>query len=307
VSLRSAVARLGGQEDLNFLLTNRIPRLALTRFMGWFSRVEQPLVRSASIALWRFFCDVDLTDSRPTRFRSLHEAFTRPLRPGARSIDADPEVIVSPCDAIVGAHGRIEDGRAYQIKGFPYGLDDLLGDQSLAREFASGWFVTLRLTAGMYHRFHAPHDLCVEQVRYISGDTWNVNPIALKRIERLFCKNERAPITVRLEQGGQRLVLVPVAAVLVASIRLPFLDRIANIRAGGERAVRCAARFTKGEEMGWFEHGSTIIVLAPPGCAPVSLEEGQTIRMGEPLFLTAPAEPSGRGKVAAGLAANSAS
>jgi len=286
VSLRSAIARLGGQEDLNFLLTNRVPRLLLTRFMGWFSKVEQPVVRAASIAVWRFFCDVDLTDSPPMRFRSLHDAFTRPLRQGARSIETDPAVIVSPCDAIVGAHGRVADGRAYQIKGFPYGLEELLGNASLAREFGGGWFVTLRLTAGMYHRFHAPHDLRVEEVRYISGDTWNVNPIALKRIERLFCKNERAPIIVRLEQGGQRLVLVPVAAILVASIRLPFLDTIANVRAGGERVVRCAARFAKGEEMGWFEHGSTIIVVAPAGCSPLGLEEGQTIRMGEPLFST---------------------
>ena len=289
MSLRSAVARIAGQEDLNFLLTNRIPRLLLTRFMGWFSKVEQPVVRTASIALWRFFCDVDLTDSPPTRFRSLHEAFTRPLRPGARFVESDPAVIVSPCDAIVGAHGRVEDGLAYQIKGFPYALEDLLGDGELAREFAGGWFVTLRLTAGMYHRFHAPHDLRVEEVRYISGDTWNVNPIALKRIERLFCRNERAPITVRLEQGGQRMVLVPVAAVLVASIRLPFLDETANVRAGGERATRCEARFAKGEEMGWFEHGSTIIVLAPPECRPLALEEGGAIRMGAPLFsLAAP-------------------
>ena len=291
MSLRSAVARIGGQEDLNFLLTNRIPRLLLTRFMGWFSKVEQPVVRTASIALWRFFCDVDLTDSPPVRFRSLHEAFTRPLRPGARAIEADPALVVSPCDAIVGAHGRVEDGLAYQIKGFPYALKELLGDGELARGFAGGWFVTLRLTAGMYHRFHAPYDLRVEEVRYISGDTWNVNPIALKRIERLFCKNERAPITVCLERGGHRLVLVPVAAVLVASIRLPFLDECVNVRAGGERAVRCAARFGKGEEMGWFEHGSTIIILAPPECRPLALEEGQSIRMGAPLFTIA--DPAG--------------
>jgi len=272
------------KEDVNFLLTNRIPRLALTHFMGWFSKVEQPLVRSVSIALWRLFCDVDLTDAPKMRFRSLHEAFIRPLRPGARPIDPDPAIVTSPCDAIVGAFGRIEDGQAYQIKGFPYSLDELLGDGSAAREFADGWFVTLRLTAGMYHRFHAPHDLTVEQVRYISGDTWNVNPIALKRIERLFCRNERAPITVRLDTGGLRLVLVPVAAVLVASIRLPFLDKTRSVRAAGEGVRLCSARFAKGEEMGWFEHGSTIVVLAPARCRPAGLEEGMRIRMGKSLF-----------------------
>jgi phosphatidylserine decarboxylase len=276
--------RLLAQEDLNFLLTNRIPRLALTRFMGWFSKVEHPLVRVPSFALWRFFCDVDPTDLPEMRFRSLHQAFTRPLRPGARAIDADPAVFIAPSDGIVGAFGRVRDGQAFQIKGFPYAIADLLGDAAAGREFADGWYVTLRLTAGMYHRFHAPMDLCVEQVRYISGDTWNVNPIALKRIERLFCKNERAPITVRPQAGGPRVVLVPVAAVLVASIRLPFLDPVRNVRSAGPGVRPCSARFAKGDEMGWFEHGSTIVVLAPPSFQPVGLTQGQHVRMGEPLL-----------------------
>ena len=79
-----------------------------------------------------------------------------------------------------------------QVKGFPYTLQDLLGDPELVNAHRNGRYVTLRLTSSMYHRFHAPHDCRVEQVTYISGDTWNVNPIALKRIEKLFCKNERA-------------------------------------------------------------------------------------------------------------------
>lgn len=286
MSLRSAITRIAAQEDLNFLLTNRIPRLMLTRFMGWFSRIENPAVAAASIALWRLFCDVDLTDSQQIRFRSLREAFIRPLRPGARAIDPDPSTLTSPCDAIVGAFGRVAGGQALQIKGSAYALAELLGDVGEANEFADGWFVTLRLTAGMYHRFHAPHDLTVEQVRYISGDTWNVNPIALERIERLFCRNERAPITVRLDESGLRVALVPVAAVLVASIRLPFLDRLRTVRELGAPATPCRARFRKGEEMGWFEHGSTIVLLAPPACRPANgLAEGATIRMGEPLLL----------------------
>lgn len=285
MNLKTAMARIGAQEDLNFLLTNRIPRHALTRLMGRVSRIEQPLVRDASIALWRLFCDVDLTDSAQTRFASLREAFIRELKPGARTIDPDPRVITSPCDAIVGAHGTVEEGMALQVKGMPYALADLVGSASDAAEFAGGRYVTLRLTAGMYHRFHAPHDLAVEQVRYISGDTWNVNPIALKRIERLFCRNERAPVRVRLEAGGARLMLVPVAAVLVASIRLPWLDAVRAVRAGGEGVRTSTARFAKGEEMGWFEHGSTIVVLTPSDMhfAP-GLAEGKPIRLGEPLL-----------------------
>jgi phosphatidylserine decarboxylase len=284
MKLPAALSTIALREDLNFLLTNRIPRLALTRFMGWFSKVENPVVRTASIALWRAFCDVDLTDSAERSFPSLHAAFIRRLRPGARPVDPDPDLVVSPCDALVGAFGRVTDGLALQVKGFPYALADLLGDPAQAATYRDGWYVTLRLTAGMYHRFHAPQDLEVEQVRYIAGDTWNVNPIALKRIERLFCKNERAPVTVRLA-GGQRLVLVPVAAVLVASIRMPFLDDARNVRSLGPGLHPCMARFARGEEMGWFEHGSTIIVVAPPDCVPVAgLEQGQMIRMGMPLL-----------------------
>jgi len=153
-----------------------------------------------------------------------------------------------------------------QAKGFPYSVADLVGDPALAERYRNGTYVTLRLTSSMYHRFHAPHDLRVEKVTYISGDTWNVNPIALKRIERLFCKNERAAIECRLERTGQLVTLVPVAAILVASIRLRFLDVRLHLRYQGPNRIECNARVAKGEEMGWFEHGSTIIVFAPPGC-----------------------------------------
>jgi phosphatidylserine decarboxylase len=137
----------------------------------------------------------------------------------------------------------------------------------------------------MYHRFHAPHDCRVEQVTYFSGDTWNVNPIALRRVEKLFCKNERALLRTRLEAGGQQLLLVPVAAVLVASIRLHFLDVLLHLRYRGPNVIPCDARYAKGEEMGWFQHGSTILVFAPRGfelCRNVT--ETSVIRMGEPLM-----------------------
>ncbi|WBO22043.1 archaetidylserine decarboxylase [Sphingomonas abietis] len=282
---RSWLARIGAQEDLNFLLTNRIPRRLATKLIGWLSPIEQPLVRRSSLALWRTFCDVDLSDAADTSFRSLHHAFTRALKPGSRPADPDPAVLASPSDAIVGACGRIEDGMLYQAKGMPYRLAELLGDEALGAPFRDGSFVTLRLTAAMYHRFHAPYDLTVEEVRYISGDTWNVNPIALKRVERLFCRNERAPIRVRLDRGGHHLLLVPVAAILVASIRLNFVDVGRHIRIGGSRTIPCAASIAKGAEMGWFEHGSTIIVFAPPGFTLAEgIAEGRQIRAGEALM-----------------------
>ena len=214
----------------------------------------------------------------------MHDCFTRELKDGARPIDPDPEVVTSPCDAIVGAHGRIAGTELLQIKGFPYALRDLLGTDELAERHRDGLYVTLRLTSSMYHRFHAPHDCRVERVTYISGDTWNVNPIALKRIERLFCKNERAVIETRLP-GGDALTLVPVAAILVACIRLHCLKQPFNLGYNGPTMTRCAADYRKGDEMGWFEHGSTIVLLAQPtwSLAP-DVEGGSTIRMGQPLF-----------------------
>jgi phosphatidylserine decarboxylase len=284
MTLRTAIGAIVEQEQLNFLLTNRVPRRLLTRFMGWFSRIEQPLVRDLSIAVWRLFCDVDLSDAKRQKFASLHDCFVRELKEGARPIDAAPAVLVSPCDAIVGACGTVSAGELFQVKGRPYPLRELLGDPARADEYAGGTYVTLRLTAGMYHRFHAPHDCTVEQVAYIPGDVWNVNPATLKRVDKLYCRNERAPVRTHLA-SGQVVTLVPVAAILVAGIRLRFLD--IPLRLGDERAtvIPCEVRLRKGEEMGWFEHGSTIIVLAPEGFALCDrVHEGRRISMGQPLM-----------------------
>ena len=274
------------QEDLNFLLTNRVPRIALTRFMGWFSQIRQPLVRDLSIAAWKLFAELDLSDAKKARFDSLHDCFTRELKPGARTVDTRADVLSSPCDAIVGACGTLDGVDLIQAKGFPYTLPELLGDNPQAAEtYRNGCYATLRLTSSMYHRFHAPHDSTVERVTYIAGDTWNVNPIALARVERLFCKNERAIIECRLAEGGHPITLVPVAAILVASIRLHFLDVLLSMKYGGPNVMPCSASLHKGEEMGWFEHGSTIIVFAPPGFALCEgIRSGHVIRMGEPLL-----------------------
>jgi phosphatidylserine decarboxylase len=284
MTIRGLISKLTQQEDLNFLLTNRVPRAALTRFIGWFSKIEQPLVRDLSIACWRLFSDLDLSEARKTDFKSLHDCFTRELRPGLRPFDPDPAVVASPCDAIIGAFGKIADAELFQIKGAPYSLLDLLGDPALVDAHRNGRFVTLRLTSSMYHRFHAPSDCRIERVTFIHGDTWNVNPIALKRVEGLFCKNQRAVLQTHLATG-EALTLVPVAAILVASIRLNFLDVLLNAQTKGSVVFPCDVSVRKGDELGWFEHGSTIIVLAPEHfefCDNVS--DQARIRAGQPLL-----------------------
>ena len=285
MTVRSVIAKIFQQEDLNFLLTNRIPRRLATRFMGWLSKIEQPIVRDLSIGAWRLFSDLDLSEAKKTRFKSLHDCFTRELKDGARPIDLDPSVLVSPCDAIVGASGTMAGTDLLQVKGSWYSLEDLLRDRMLAQFYRDGCYATLRLTAAMYHRFHAPHDCRVEQVTHIWGDTWNVNPIALERVRRLYCKNERVIVRTRLQGTGHLVTLVPVAAILVAGIRLRFLDVVVDPRRSRPLDLPCSASSRKGEEMGWFEHGSTIIVLAPKGLALCeNVRVGALIRMGEPLM-----------------------
>jgi phosphatidylserine decarboxylase len=288
MNMKNFIHRITAQEDLNFLLTNRIPRMTLTRFMGWWSQIKNPLIRDASIAVWKLFSDLDLSDAKKTHFESMHDCFTRELKPGARTIDCREHILSSPCDAIVGACGPIEATQVFQAKGFPYTLGSLMGftprTGELVHSLKNGTFVTLRLTSSMYHRFHAPADATLEHVTHIAGDTWNVNPIALKRVERLFCKNERAVLTMRLKDGTP-LVVVPVAAILVASLRLHAINLLLHMNYTGPNEIPCAFPVTKGQEMGWFQHGSTILVFVPPGFQLASgIQTGQRIQMGQALL-----------------------
>jgi phosphatidylserine decarboxylase len=284
MTVKGLITAVTEQENVNFLLTNRIPRAAVTRFMGWFSQIENRMVCAASIACWRLFSDLDLSEAKKTEFKSLHDCFTRELKDGLRPFDPDPQVVASPSDAIIGAHGAIEDTELFQIKGANYSLKDLLGDDEVVERHRNGRFVTLRLTSSMYHRFHAPADFAIGRVTFIAGDTWNVNPIALKRVEKLFCKNERAVIETHLA-SGEALTLVPVAAILVASLRLHCIDRTLNAQSRGPTEFPCDVNVHKGDELGWFEHGSTIIVLTPDRfefCPDV--REGARIKAGQPLL-----------------------
>jgi len=282
------------RETWNFLVTNYIPRRLATRLVGWFSRIESPLLARLSIAIWRLFVDdLDLSDAKKSEreFSSLHDCFVRELKPGARPIDAPQDIVVSPCDAVVGAHGELDGDQLFQIKGSPYALGDLVPDATLRERFSGGRFVTLRLRSTMYHRFHAPTDCHVNTVTYVSGDTYNVNPPTLRRIEGLFTRNERALIPLEV-QGAVDLLLVPVAAILVASMRLRCLPDALNMNWQGPNRLACDAGYARGEEMGWFEHGSTIVMLATRRFDFVEgLHEGEEIRMGRSLMRRAAVDP----------------
>ena len=288
MKVKQFIQRISTQEDLNFLLTNRIPRITLTRFIGWWSQIKNPIIRDFSIGIWKLFSDLDLSDAAKTQFESMHDCFTRELKPGARTIDMRANILSSPSDAIVGECGHIDHTQVFQAKGFPYSLSSLMGftprTGELVESIKNGTYVTLRLTSSMYHRFHAPANATLTHVTHISGDTWNVNPIALKRVEQLFCKSERAVLNFKLEDGTP-LVMVPVAAILVASLRLHAVNLMFHVDYEGPNEIPCAVQTYKGQELGWFQHGSTILVFVPPGYKLAEgIATGERIKMGQALM-----------------------
>ena len=281
------IRTLTQHEQLNFLVTNRVPRQLLTQLMGWYSRIESPLLTRFSIFIWKLFAgDLDLAEAKQSKFRSLQECFIRELKDGVRCVDKRNSIVVSPCDAIVGSCGFINGSTLYQAKGFPYELSDLIPNKRLQEKYRNGVYVTLRLKSSMYHRFHAPVDGRVYQINYISGDTWNVNPIALKRIEKLYCKNERAVVEILTGDSNNDIVLVPVAAILVASMKFNCLQTPLDLKYRGPNLIHCDAHYQKGDEMGYFQHGSTIILFASSFhhlCEDV--KPGFRINMGQPLLV----------------------
>lgn len=284
--IKHCIKKASDQDSINFALTNRIPRALVTRLMGKFSRIESKLLTQISMRVWGLFADdLDLHEAKKSEFKSLHECFTRELKPGARSIDERENIVVSPCDAVVGAHGDMRGNELFQIKGSHYRLEDLVSNGADIGKYQHGKFLTLRLKSSFYHRFHAPYASQMSELVYISGDTWNVNPAALKRIEGLFCKNERAVLDMQLPVPDRHILLVPVAAILVASMRLHCLEQPLNLQYKGPNRLPCHAEFKKGEEIGYFEHGSTIVMIVGPGFEfTKEVQEGNTIRMGTPIF-----------------------
>lgn len=280
------IRKLGQQERLNFLLTNRIPRRYLTILMGKISRLESPLLTKIILAVWRQFADdLNLEESKQQQFNSLHDCFIRELKPGARTIESANDMVVSPCDAIIGEFGSVSNMQAYQAKGYPYDLAELIPDENIRNKYKKGRYITLRLKSTMYHRFHAPVDCRVNQVNYISGDTWNVNPVALKRIEALYCKNERAILDLQLTHKDKAITLVPVAAILVASMKFHCIEQTLDLKYKGANKIACSANYSKGDEMGYFQHGSTIILFITDNYHFLpNLRVGQTIRMGQAIL-----------------------
>jgi phosphatidylserine decarboxylase len=184
--------------------------------MGWFSGIESKWLTRLSVALWQQFADdLRLEEARKAEFSSLRDCFIRELRDGARPIDPREDIIVSPCDAIVGECGRMSGTTLFQAKGFPYELADLIPDAALQHRYRDGIFITLRLKSSMYHRFHAPL-ACDAACHLHLRRHLNVNPSRCAASRSSTVKRAGGDgITYR--GAGQRICLVAVAAILVAA------------------------------------------------------------------------------------------
>lgn len=272
-------------DELLFAAGNWLPRRVLTRGVHRLARWRVPWLQNLLINAWCRFGGLDLSEAETTRFETLNDCFTRRLRPGARAIADDPRVLVSPCDGLIVALGNIQFGTLLQAKRHRYDLHELLCDRQLADHYRGGHFITLRLTPTMYHRFHAPDTGRVERIDWLPGDLWNVHPPALARVPRLYCRNERAVIRLRLAADQALITLVPVAAILVGSLRIAGVEALLHPGVEGPSSIMPRDTGTeRGAELGWFEQGSTIIVVLPPGITPCStLRAGDRVWMGQAL------------------------
>ncbi len=266
-----------------------LPVRALSRLAGRVARqrLPRPVLRLMIRGFGRAV-GVDFGEMRDPveSFETFQDFFVRRLRDGARPVDAGADAFVAPCDGAWGASGRIEGGSLLQLKGRPYSLAQLLGDDEAARRLEGGCFATFYLSPRDYHRFHAPCDVEVVAASHQPGTLWPVNSIGLRGVDGLFAENERICAWMRLAgaTGAPPLCLVAVGATMVGCVKVEFDDLVTN--RGAERPTHrqytSPRRFTKGEEWGRFEFGSTLVLVAAPGSLELQMPApGTALRQGE--------------------------
>jgi phosphatidylserine decarboxylase len=249
-----------------------------------------PAVKNFLIRSFVRMYDVDTTEAKravPGDFVHFNDFFTRELAEGARPVDESPVSIVSPVDGIMSAAGRIDGTALLQAKGIHYTLQDLLAtDLADAARFENGSFATMYLAPFNYHRVHSPLAGRLTAARYIPGHLYSVNQATVELLPRLFTRNERLICHFRTEVGPMALVFV--GALNVGSVSTPWTGRIRPRKTGvvddlDVGASGVPAGVEKGQLIGWFNMGSTVIVLMPPGTCRwrEGLAKGTQLRMGE--------------------------
>jgi phosphatidylserine decarboxylase len=267
----------------------------LSRLVGWLAErpLPPPILRSLIRAYARGYgVDLDEAAEPVEAFRTFNAFFTRALRDGARPIDTRPGTVTSPSDSRLSHIGPVpDDGRLEQVKGRTYGLDALLGSAVEAVPYRGGRHAVLYLSPGMYHRVHAPVDGCIVGWRHVPGRLFPVNPPAVRSVPGLFTRNERVVIFLEADGLGP-VALVLVGAANVGRITLRFTPLVTNSGAsGGREAPPAPLPVRRGDELGAFNLGSTVVLLvASPTLVP-TVEPGALVRMGEALWRTTPGTP----------------
>ena len=261
------------------------PKSSFSRLMGALASRAWPgwLLRPV-IALYvrAFRIDMGQFGTPPGGFPTFNAFFTRPLAPGARPIEGDPGRVVSPVDGTVIEGGEITSGRRLQAKGMDYSLSELLNDDPAWRAYDGGTFLTLYLSPRDYHRIHSPCAARVERFAYVPGELWTVNPAGVRGVPGLFTRNERL-ITVLGGVFGE-MMLIAVGATIVGKIKVVYHSTTSNLRGAAPlgEPLELPYALAKGQELGRFELGSTVILLFRPGAVrPDDLKNGTQVRMGQ--------------------------
>ncbi len=264
------------------------PKQALTSFAGWVAGKERGALTTWIIRNFVAKYGVDMSeavDSDIARYASFNDFFTRALKPGARPI-ADA-ALVSPVDGAISQFGPIAGDQIFQAKGHRYTTTALVGGAAaLAAQFQDGSFATLYLSPRDYHRIHMPCDGRLTRMIYVPGALFSVNPVTARGVPGLFARNERVVCVFEGERGP--FVLVLVGATIVGSMATVWHGVVNPPRGGEIREWRYddpALRFAKGQEMGRFLLGSTVVMLFPRPALAFNPDwsPGRAVRLGEPM------------------------
>lgn len=270
------------------LLQYLLPKHWLTAIVYRVARVRNRSVKDFLITRFTKLYDVNVEEiklSVPEDFATFNDFFIRELNDDARCIDEDPNSIVSPADGTISMAGSLQEDCLLQAKGLDYSLDDLLAtDLDECAHYVDGRFATIYLAPYNYHRVHAPFDAELLAARHVPGDLFSVNDATAARVTGLFRRNERLVMHFRTPRGPAAIVFV--GALNVGSISTPWSGEIRPRKSAVVETIDISGHQTaveKGDLLGWFNMGSTVILLLPDGAGEWQdgLKPGKTLRMGE--------------------------
>lgn len=279
-------------ERLFILMQYLLPQHLISRLVGMLAASELAIVKNTLINLFIKRFKVNMAEAQrqhAKEFASFNDFFTRSLKPDARKIDTNPEHLACPVDGAISQLGNINGRHLFQAKGHEFDLITLLGGNSeLAKPFIDGEFATIYLAPKDYHRIHMPCDGTLTHMVHVPGKLFSVNQATASKVPNLFARNERVVTIFNTEFGPMAMVLV--GAMIVASVETTWAGLVCpqgkTVRQFNY-AKQKAIKLKKGEEMGRFKLGSTVIVCLPKGVSqwPQELSPGTTTRLGQ-MFAT---------------------